>query len=367
MTSWPCWRCSATILLGLSLAACGGAPPPPAPRPRLVRYQEISVADAGRLRSFAGIAWSETDPRLSFKVEGTIISLPAKVGQRVAAGEVIAEIDPTDFHLSLQDAEAGLRRAGAEARNTEATFRRTRDLYENGNASRTDYDAARAGAESSQAGVESAEQRLALARHQLDYTKLRAPVAGIIASVSAVVNENVRAGQEIVMFLDASSSLEVEIAMPESLIGHCRSGDPVTVRFDALPGDSFSANVTEVGVAATGSGTTFPVTVRLSDVDPNIRAGMSAEVAFRFERKGTAGHLVLPTHAVGEDRKGRFVFVIESSDAGRGVARRRGVEIGELTASGLKIISGVVDGEHIVTAGIGSLTDGETVRFEPSA
>ena len=105
MTSSPRWKCSARILLGLSLAACGGAPPPPEPRPRLVRYQEISAADAGRLRSFAGIAWSETDPRLSFKVEGTIISLPAKVGQRVAAGEVIAEIDPTDFHLIAPSAK----------------------------------------------------------------------------------------------------------------------------------------------------------------------------------------------------------------------------------------------------------------------
>ena len=353
------------LLLGVSFTACGGAPPPPETQPRLVRYQKVSVAEAGRLRSFAGIARSETNPRLSFKVEGTIINLPAKVGQRVAAGEVMAEIDPTDYHLNLQDAEAGRRRAQAEARNAEAGFRRTRDLYENGNASRTDYDSARAGSESSQAGVESAEQRLELARRRLDYTKLRAPSAGLIASVSAVVNENVLAGEEILMFLDTGSSMEVEIAMPESLIARCKRGDPVSVRFDALPGDILPATVTEVGVATTGSGTTFPVTVRLSSTDPNIRSGMAAEVEFRFERRATAGRLQLPSHAVGEDREGRFVFVIEASGEGRGVARRRSVEIGELTATGLEIVSGLEDSDHIVTAGIASLSDGETVRFEP--
>ena len=354
------------ILLGLSLTACGGPPPAPEPKPRLVRYQEISVADARRLRSFTGIARSESDPRLSFKVEGTIVQLPAKVGRRVAADEVIAEVDPTDYHLGLQDAEAGLHRAQAEARNAEATFRRTRELYENGNASRTEYDAARAGAESSNAGVASSEQRLELARRQLGYTKLRAPAAGVIASVSAVVNENVRAGQEIVMFLDARASLEVEIAMPESLIGRCNRGDSVTARFDALPGASFEAIVTEVGVAATGSGTTFPVTVRLASTDPNIRAGMAAEVDFRFERRASAGRLHLPTHAVGEDREGRFVFVIEPSGEKRGVAHRRSVEIGELTETGLEIVSGLEDGDRIVTAGVGSLKDGETVRYEPA-
>ncbi len=355
------------LLLGLGFAACGGAPTPPEPQPRLVRFEEVSVAGAGRLRSFAGIAQSEIDPRMSFKVEGTIINLPAKVGQRVAAGEMMAEIDPTDYHLNLQDAQAGLNRARAEARNSDARFRRTRDLYENGNASRTDYDSARAGSESSQAGVESAEQRLELARRRLDYTKLRAPAAGVIASVSSVVNENVRTGEEILMFLDTGSSLEVEIAMPESLIARCKRGDAVSVRFDALPGDSLEATVTEVGVAATGSGTTFPVTVRLSGSDPNIRSGMAAEVEFRFERAAAAGRLRLPPHAVGEDREGRFVFLIEPSGEGRGVARRRSVEIGELTATGLEIVSGLEDGDRVVTAGITSLGDGETVRFEPSA
>jgi len=357
------------MLLLLAVAAGGAckAPPPPEPGPRLVRSLRIALLGEGRSRTFSGIAQSADEPQLSFKVDGTITGLPVKMGDRVAEGRLIAEIDPTDYQLNLEDAAASVRRAEAEARNAEAAFRRTRDLYENGSASRTVYDSARAGAESARAALVSAEKRLELARRQLDYTQLRAPAAGSIASVDAVVNENVRAGQPIVMLVTSGSGLEVVITTPESLIAQVERDQEVSVSFDALPDRSLRARVTEVGVAATGAGTTFPVTVRLLDSDPGIRAGMAAEVTFRFATKAAEGRLCLPPHTVGEDREGRFVFVVEPEAEGRATARRREVEIGELTSEGLEILSGLADGDQVVTAGIASLTDGEVVRLGPSS
>jgi len=351
----------AALLAGATLAC--GRPAPPEAAPRLVRYEQISLSGTGRVRSFSGVAKSADEPQLSFKINGTIAELPVRVGDRVRKGDQIAELDPVDYQLSLEDAEAGLRRAQAEARNAEAAFRRTRDLYENGNASRTDYDTARAGFESARAAGVSAEKRLELARRQLDYTVLRAPAPGSIATVDVVVNENVQAGQSIVMLVTSGAGLEVEITMPESLIARVERDQDVTVRFDALPGRSFAGRVTEVGVAATGAGTTFPVTVALADADPGLRAGMAAQVDFRFRSGDPEGRLLLPPHCVGEDQEGRFVYIVEPGDGDRGVARRRAVTIGELTSSGLEVTSGVSDGDRVVTAGVRSLSDGETVRL----
>jgi RND family efflux transporter MFP subunit len=322
----------------------------------------ISLGEAGRVRSFAGMAQSADEPRLSFRVPGTIIDLPVRVGDRVKQGQVIARIDPADYRLDVEAAEAALRQAQAEARNAAAAFRRTRDLYENGNASLTDYDSARTAAESSTAAVESSTKRLELARRQLGYTELSAPSAGAIAAVDVVVNENVRAGQSIVHLVSLGSDLEVAVTMPESLITGVRRRDAVQVTFDALPGESFEARVTEVGVAATGTATTFPVIARLEGQDPRLRAGMAAEVSFRFAT-ASASRVRLPPHVVGEDREGRFVWVVETSDGSRGTARRHAVTIGELTASGLEILDGVGDGDVVVTAGINSLTEGEPVRL----
>ena len=75
-------------------------------------------------------------------VSGSVQKLDSAVGDRVEAGALLASLDPSDFVLQVQEAEASLDRAEAEARNSAANYERTRALYENNNASRTDLDAA---------------------------------------------------------------------------------------------------------------------------------------------------------------------------------------------------------------------------------
>ena len=147
------------------------------------------------------------------------------------------------------------------------------------------------------------------------------------------------------------------------MIGQIRHGQDVRVTFDALPGRSFAGTVTEVGVTTSATGTAFPVKARLDEDDPGMRPGMAAELEFRFESPGEGTHFRVPPHAVAEDRAGRFVFVVERSEAGRGVVRRRGVEVGELTGAGLEVLSGLEEGDRLVTAGISQLEDGDTVRL----
>ena len=113
--------------------------------------------------------------------------------------------------------------------------------------------------------------------------------------------------------------------------------------------------------------TTFPVTVTLEALDPGVRPGMAAEVAFTFRATDDRERFFVPVVAVGEDRSGRFVWVVEPRDTGFGVVHRRAVTVGELTSEGLEIVQGLADGEDVVTAGTGQLTEGLTVRLMPEA
>jgi RND family efflux transporter MFP subunit len=198
---------------------------------------------------------------------------------------------------------------------------------------------------------------------QLSYCTLRAPVAGQVASVDVEVNENVSAGQKVFL-LTAGSDIEVEVALPGALIADVRVGQRVEVDFTALPERRFEAEVTEAGVAAVGTATTFPVTVQLAETDRDIRSGMAAEVAFRFETASEAGRVLVPAVSVGEDRDGRYVFVIERGDETQGVVRRRSVTVGELTADGIEVLSGLEEGELVATAGVRRLVDGEEVKLQ---
>jgi RND family efflux transporter MFP subunit len=330
---------------------------------RPVRSEVVTSSGAARVRSFAGVAKAGLESQLSFRVSGTVERVPVNVGASVKRGQVLARLDPTDYELKVQEAVAGLAQAKAAERNAEADYDRVRGLYENNNASLRELDGARATAESSRAQVEAAEKRLEQARQQLSYSTLRAPTDGQVASVDVEVNENVNSGQKLFL-MTAGSDIDVEVALPGALISNIAVGQTVEVSFDALPGRVFPASVSEAGVAAVGTATTFPVTVRLDDADSGIRSGMAAEVRFAFGGADGSERMLVPAVSVGEDRDGRFVFVLEEAAGGKGVVRRRSVSVGELTAGGIEILGGLENGEVIVTAGVRRLSDGEEVKIE---
>lgn len=213
------------------------------------------------------------------------------------------------------------------------------------------------------AQVESVAQRLDLVRRQVGYARLTAPVAGAIADVLAEVNENVSPGQPVVV-LASGSTPEVGFAVPEALIREVREGMPVTVGLDAIPCSRFDGVVTEVGVATTATGTTFPVTVRLGPDAADIRSGMAAVVDMVLGDADAPDRFIVPGQAVGEDRGGRFVFVAEPSAGGPAVVRRRPVTVGAFAAGGLEVLDGIAAGDRVVVAGVNRLQDGDEVRLD---
>lgn len=354
------------LVIALLVPACEKAVPEPKQVIRPVRSQQVFFGGGQRSRAFSGVAQAGQQIELSFKVGGTVQRVLVKMGDSVAAGALVAELDAEDILLEMEEAEASLARQEADARNAAASYARIEALYEGNNASLAELDVARAQTETAQAAVRSAQKGLQLARRKIQYTRLRAPVDGAIVEKLASANENVQAGQTVLR-LNAGTEPEVQVTIPEVLIAQIAAGDTVEVRLDAIPGKTFAATVREVGVASTG-GASFPVTVRLAEAQKAIRPGMAAEVAFVFGHGGDERPRVLvPAKAVGEDIHGRFAFVVVPAETGFGKAKRVTVVTGALTAEGLEVFEGLSDGDHLVTAGVHKLLDGQTVRFTPPA
>jgi len=348
-------------LIAVGATGCGSDEPEAQSAPRPVRYTEVLSASGARERTFSGLARAGVESNLSFKVAGTVQRVAVSPGDSVRAGQLIAELDASDYQLQLQDAQAALTRAEAQERNASSNYDRVQALYENNNASRNDLDAARTAHESAVAATRSAQARVELARSQVADTRLVAPVSGAVPSVAIETNENVRAGQ-VVAVLTSGSRMEVELGVPEMLIARVATGSAVVITFDALPGRTFNGRVTEVGIATSDRLNTFPVTARLDQPDPAIRAGMAAEVRLNFESGSADPRFFLPAAAVGEDREGRFVFVLEHTTGDRGTVHRTPVTVGELTTDGIEILSGLTDGDLVVIAGVSRIHDGQEVR-----
>lgn len=336
-------------------------PPPQTLRP--VRTMQVAQSSGVLSRTFSGVAKAGLETDLSFKVAGTVTEVTVDVGDRVEKDQLIAELDPEAFELRLQIARSSLQQAQAQARNAEANYQRVQQLWENNNASRSDLDVARANSETAQAMVETSRKQLELAQLELSYTRLLSPFSGAVAQVMVEANENLRQGQAVVK-LTSDQQIEVQASIPEALITRIQKGDTVTVRFDAVTDKSYEAKVTEVGVKPTDTVTTFPVTVRLVEPEARLRSGMAAEITFRID-SNEGGKVLIPPVAAGQDRQGRFVFLVEPAGDGEGIVRRRSVQVGTLSEAGLEILDGLVEGDRVVTAGISRITDGQRVKLDP--
>ena len=220
----------AVLATALVLVGCEDEPEEPEVI-RPVRYVVVEGHDSATRRTFSGVAKSGQESRLSFQVSGQVLEVPISVGDKVKKGETIARMDPADFALQLQNAQASAAQSRAQERNAKATYERTRALYENQNASRQDLDADRTSYESGRAGLEAANQQIRLRQRQLGYTHLRAPEPGVIATVDIEVNEYVQAG-ELVATLLAGDQIEVSIPVPASVIRSIEQGAEAKARFN---------------------------------------------------------------------------------------------------------------------------------------
>jgi multidrug efflux system membrane fusion protein len=351
------------FLAAIASSACEQPQPEIEEVIRPVRFMQVISVGSGETRIFSGVTKAALETDLSFKVGGLVTELDATVGDIVERGELVARLEPTDFEVTLREAEAGLQRAKAEQRNAQAGFERTRELYENRNASRSDLDTSRAMSESADALARASRQQLEGVRLQLSYTQLTAPQVCTIAKRHVEINRNVAAGQPIVR-VNCGDCAEIRVDVPGIYIGRMSTGAPAEVSVAALPGRLLDGVVTEVGVGTEQNSSIYPVTVLLQEGCEDVRSGMAADVSLRIPGRGEDLRLLaVPIVSVGEDRDGNFVFVLEAEADDRYVARRRGVLIGAPSERGIEIIEGVSEGELVATAGVRRLIDGQVVTL----
>jgi len=343
---------------GLLLSGCGKAEmeTPEVIRPVItLSAPEASVA---RQRTFSGTAAAAVETLLSFRVPGKIEALPVTKGSRVEAGDLIARLDVADYVLQEKQSEAELANTVALLEQARSDYDRSQRLYESDSASKSTLDGSRASFKSAKASMESAAKGLELVRKQLAYCTLKAPDAGVIASVSTEVYETVAAGQTIAV-LTSGDAVEINLGIPEALISQVQVGDSCSVRFDAVPGEEFSATVKEVGIQA-GASSAYPVSLALEKTDPRIRLGMVAEASLSFRgARGAQAILIPPVAVLTTPNEEHSLWIVQPDS---GTVTRRKIKIGALTSEGLQVLQGLSPGEIVVVRGVHQLTEGMRVR-----
>lgn len=352
----------AVIMVGGLLAACGGDKSEPEQVIRPVRYQIVAPAGETQGLTYSGVSKSGTEIKLSFRVGGSIRSVDVVVGDRVKKNDLIATLDDVDARLNRERVEISLAKSKVQSETAEANLIRVRAMYESNNVSLSEYESAKERYANAAATYRAEKRNLELLNRELAYYQLRAPLDGIITAKAVSRDENIQAGQ-LVAVLETGDLIEVDVGVPEQNISRIEKGQGVTVRFPAVAGTEFRGVVNEVSFTIDAASSTYPVTVVLSDVSEKIRPGMPADVTFNLTNGDSAGSLIVPANAVAKDPRGTYVYVVKPAEDHLGVVHKRQIEIGQLTRQGFELISGLDQGEIVVTAGLDKMYDGLQVRL----
>ncbi|MFC0445818.1 efflux RND transporter periplasmic adaptor subunit [Pseudidiomarina halophila] len=353
-----------SLVLALSLSILAGCEPTPAQQQADAVVQPVKLHEVGslteqRFREFPAVIEAAQVAQLAFRVGGEISAFPIKPGTAVEQGELIAKLDPTDYQLVLDQAQARYELAQAQ-------FQRTESLVEQGVISRQQFDETKANLEVTRANLETAKANLR-------YTELRAPFAGTIAHVFVEAFETVQP-QRPIATLQMADAIDVSIRVPEQLFARVQRQldyQPEVI-FASAPEQSFRAKLKEWDTTADPATNTYEVVFTMpTPAQFNILPGMSATVrvdSYAVATQPTQGVLI-PTSAVFSDtttpvNSSQRVWVYTPSDesSSQGTVSQREVEVGRVTDASIEITAGLEKGEQIVVAGVHALKQDQQVR-----
>lgn len=345
--SWAVSGCS-----GGGGAAAGGAGGPGGRGGRPAMAVPVAAVEA-RPRDLARVVTvtGPVEPIRSVSVNalaaGTVVRVLVEEGARVSAGQLMAELDSRESAAQLARAEALLA-------NARAAFERAEQLRERDLTSAADLDAARASY-----GTAKADAELWRTRH--GFTRITAPVAGMVTAKRVEHGGAVSANQAMFEVAD-DATLVVRVRVSELDVVHLDAGREVAVQLDASPGRRIPGRVRRIFPSADAASRLVPVEVALGRLPRGVVAlpGFLARVEFALENR--RGVLAIPAAAVGVSEGAPFVYVVEAD-----TLVRRTVETG-MTASGwVEVRSGLSPGERVVSSGHMNLRPGSAVRLSPSA
>ncbi|MCA1936290.1 MAG: efflux RND transporter periplasmic adaptor subunit [Asticcacaulis sp.] len=342
-------------VLALSVAACSGQKGEAEKKPAegaLVEATLATEAVAPLVITGSGTvaAWQEAP--IGAEVGGlTATAVLADEGQYVQQGQPLLKMNDAVLRAQLQQAQAGIQSARAQAVEAERAYQRYKELFDKGYASQSALDQKEAAYKTAQAQVATAEASAAQAQTQLNQTVVRAPVSGLITSRTAVAGQIVSPGTELFRIV-RDNRIEMNMEVVETELSALKAGMSATVTGET--GQTVTGTV-RVVTPAVNQQTRLGFARISIPADAGFKPGQFARASITV---GEQPAVLIPQKAVVYQQNQPVAFVVGANNKVSG----RKVKTGERRGDAIVIASGVSAGEKVVTSGAGFLVDGDAVR-----
>jgi multidrug efflux pump subunit AcrA (membrane-fusion protein) len=351
--------------------------------------------------SLAGDQQTDVAPQTS----GKVVAIGVEIGSPVRRGQMLVRLDDVELKLRVDQAATQVEQAKAAVRQAEEkiglrpgqafdpnrvaevaaakvtlelaekNLRRAEKLIESGDVSRSFYDDARArrdqlkeqyevqlaqarqnyaGVDVARTNVANAQSQLALARKNLSYAIIPAPIDGFVAERTADLGEYVSPQQKVATIV-RTNPLRIKIDIPEQAIPEIKVGQPVSLMTAAWPDKNFAGRVARIAPNVSAQSRTLTVEAEINNSGGALKPGQFATVRILQERADPA--VLVPTRAIVTEAGVSRLFVVKD-----GHVEQRLVQVGQADGDLTEVRTGVAADELVATSSLERLTDGLAVK-----
>jgi membrane fusion protein (multidrug efflux system) len=310
-----------------------------------VRAAEIRPASFRHFIQVQGTVESDNNILIPAQANGVVKRILVRQGDRVSAGELLAELDGAILESSIAELENGLKLATT-------IYERQARLWEKNIGSEIEYLQAKN-------NKENLEKKLKTLQEQYRLTKVVSPIDGMVDDVLIKEGEMAAAGRGAIRIVQLSK-LKIRAALSENYISRIKRGDPVEVSIPVM-GRTLDLRIDAVSQVIDPNNRTFNIEIRTPANERALKPNMLAVVTVNDYTNPQA--LTVPQNVVQQTGNEHFLFVAEKQD-GRWVARRRAVTPGETYDNRTEIVAGLNIGDIVVSFGFQALADGQPVSIQ---
>lgn len=355
------------VALALALAACSTGNSTPvagaADASSAIPVETATVSQQSITANYSGTASLEAvgEAQVVAKASGIVLKLLVEEGMYVKRGQLLAQLDDDAASNKLAQATANLRKAQASYDKAEKGFALKITP-------KADYDSMRYDLEAQKAIVAGAQL-------DVSYTRILAPIDGVIAKRSVKVGNLVQINQALFDIVDLDR-LQAVLNVPERDLDTLKAGQSVVMQVDALGGRSFEGMIARIAPVIDAASGTFRATCEFRDTTRTLKPGMFGRIEVAYDQRHDA--LVVPRNAITEEDGETSVFVVEPAPATapavagksapakepapRFVAKRRVVKLGYSEDDRVEVRDGIHQGERVITLGRNAVRDGTQVQ-----
>jgi len=309
-----------------------------------VTIDKVVKKNLSSVLNLTGTINANNDVNIMSETAGKVIAVYVKVGDYKPANSVLFQVDDELKQAALMSAQANYEKAKKD-------YQRFQDLFKQKSATDAQLDAAKLAAA-------VAESQYIVAKRQLEDTKIKTPISGVIAARNVDVGSMVQAAPQATLVANVVdiSRLKVKLNVAESDAFLLKAGDDVSVTTDVYPGVAFKGKIESISAKA-DEAHTYPVEIIVANQSAHqLRAGMFARIEFTSLKNHDV--LLIPREAIIGSVKSPQVYVVENS-----VVRLRNITVGNEAGTSIQVVGGLSEGETIVVNGQNNVVDNAKVQI----